>query len=88
MKIRLGQGPWRFGPPPSIGWWPAEKAWLTERDRYLRYWNGEWWSAPCAIWHNAKIAGELATEKAMVPQDQIIWRERGPDWPTEPKETT
>jgi hypothetical protein len=35
---------WRKGPPPEIGWWPADHEIDRDAITRLRHWDGEHWS--------------------------------------------
>jgi hypothetical protein len=72
---------WHSGPPPSIGWWPAS----VRRDHtFLRWWDGERWSASAWAGLTAAQAAQLA-EVAVPNQDEIRWTDRPAWWPERSK---
>lgn len=84
MTRDIGKGPWRKGPPPSVGWWPADVH-PGQRD-ILRWWNGSKWSA----WTHSDDSAKYASQWASKPlndyyQDKIMWRQRADWWPERSK---
>ena len=69
---------WHKGPPPSIGWWPAS----ISRDRdAIRWWDGEFWSAPCYKGEKPWSIKLSAGIKDSQPPCAIEWTERPASWP-------
>ena len=69
---------WRSGPPPSIGWWPAS----VRRNRtFVRWWNGQQWSAPAWAELTAAQAASRAAEPCCVFNKSIEWTDRPASWP-------
>jgi len=62
---------WRFGPPPSIGWWDTKfpGGWQPAR----RYWDGNRWShfLRCGSFADALDA---MSNKSQYDTDEIEWR--------------
>lgn len=73
----VGKGPWRDGPPPSVGWWPASVH--PYRDM-LRCWNGAQWSCCASSCQSAETAAKDAAMPAL-GQKTIRWRDRADWWP-------
>jgi hypothetical protein len=74
---KVGKGPWRSGPPPSVGWWPAS---LSKDKEVLRWWDGKHWGV--LTWR--AISADLAAHKATIRDDHqvsIKWRQRADWWP-------
>lgn len=68
---------WFYGPPPSVGWWPA--SW-TQYERALRWWDGEYWSVSSLDVNDEHQAAYYASKKAE-NQVHIQWTHRPDDWP-------
>jgi hypothetical protein len=43
---------WRKGPPPEIGWWPADYQINQHSITRLRHWNGKHWSILSEPWED------------------------------------
>jgi hypothetical protein len=68
---------WHKGPPPSVGWWPASCIRIPGK---VRWWNGEWWSAPCYPTDTAEDAAEFAMMRSKL-SDRVEWTKRPKSWP-------
>lgn len=76
---------WRSGPPPEIGWWPADCIGWWPADCYdeqrgpspsvLRWWDGEW-SGMALDGDSAERAGRIASLKSITPERFILWTDR------------
>lgn len=69
---------WNFGPPPSIGWWPAD--FFPFNDETIRWWNGEYWSLPTYAGENLDYVVAAAETRTYV-REEIRWRRRPASWP-------
>ena len=75
----VGKGPWRKGPPPSVGWWPADMDDFKSR-KALRWWNGICWSK--AVWVGVPyFPRELNDIANSTTTWEIVWRDRADWWP-------
>jgi len=63
---------WHSGPPPSIGWWPAD---LFGQIDFLRWWDGKKWSSFALPEFTAIEAAKIASRKDP-RQKSILWAER------------
>ena len=68
---------WRSGPPPEIGWWPAD---CYDEQRgpspsVLRWWDGEW---SCVAYDSdsPKFAGLVASMRTGHADRDIRWTDR------------
>jgi hypothetical protein len=68
---------WHRGPPPSIGWWPAD---FSKNISVLRWWNGQHWSIGVASSFSMADVRYCAHIKAF-NQDFILWTDRPSTWP-------
>jgi len=79
--------PWSFGPPPSLGWWPAQytgfgKDVPTYHCNLYRWWDGEYWSAPAGPWRTAEQTAVKAAVKGKPSEQPLIaWLPRPSSWP-------
>ena len=64
---------WRSGPPPEIGWWPADW-WVVPRPECLRWWDGRCWSGFALPQEDADLAGRQAACRTEIPN--IRWTDR------------
>lgn len=64
---------WNFGPPPSIGWWPAST--YFERTS-IRWWNGKNWSMAAHPSCSAEGAAKFAYMPAFKDSQPILWTKR------------
>jgi hypothetical protein len=72
---------WHKGPPPSIGWWPANS---HKYEEVLCWWNGEFWSMPAA--EQFLLTDVLVAAKTRNPyQSSIEWTDRPKWWPQRSK---
>lgn len=72
----VGKGPWRDGPPPSAGWWPASDSGVKDM---LRFHDGKDWSVCVDSRSSASDAGMIAEIKQT--WGAIRWRDRADWWP-------
>lgn len=70
---------WFYGPPPSVGWWPAS---MVQYERNLRWWDGECWSIACAD-HRSEHEAEMKAATKCDNQVHIQWTHRPDNWPVE-----
>lgn len=68
---KRNQPKWNYGPPPSVGWWPASDC---RNPLALRYWDGEVWSFSALHSFDAVMAASMARTKSTNPQ--IRWSAR------------
>jgi hypothetical protein len=73
----VGKGPWRDGPPPSVGWWPASG---VRFKNFLRWFDGSGWSSGVNGWMSAEEAARMASLKDN-DLEKILWRDRADWWP-------
>ena len=69
---------WREGPPPEIGWWPANYSWLlasTPAAEVLRFYDGEYWSLAVHYSRPRKFASDMARYVSGYQYD-IMWTDR------------
>lgn len=71
---------WRSGPPPEIGWWPADNyicpdTGKPDKTELLRYYDGQWWSFSVGHSECSWYAGKVAMHQAM-HQDDMLWTDR------------
>ena len=71
---------WRSGPPPSMGWWPCRLK-GEGFSRFLRWWNGKWWSLGVSKKHSAESAASIARTPTHYTTRQIQWSDRPAEWP-------
>ncbi len=64
---------WRAGPPPEIGWWPADWG-SCPNPVALRWWNGSAWSDFAFANDGADYAASAAQRK--VVSTSIRWADR------------
>ena len=64
---------WHKGPPPEIGWWPAS---VFQDKEVIRWWDGQYWSAPALKEMKAKTAASLAQIKHPSLSKHIKWTDR------------
>lgn len=77
----VGKGPWREGPPPSEGLWPASYLFL-KNPRHLRFFSKErGWSIVMTEETTLEAVARRAGTIAALPQQSIVWRERADWWP-------
>jgi len=75
--VCVGKGPWRAGPPPGVGWWPASTVRFSDE---VRWWDGHTWSVGALADYSREFAAWRAGIKVpdfVVPR--IRWRQRA-DW--------
>lgn len=75
---------WQSGPPPSIGWWPAETL-GNKIDFFARYFDGAGWS-DCVDRRDSDFACRASALESCSPTRlrSIQWRSHrltGADWP-------
>lgn len=73
----VGKGPWRYGPPPSVGWWPAS---VGNNQDTLRWWDGSTWSWCSLSRKSSEAAAKFAAITALDSRT-IRWRDRADWWP-------
>ena len=71
---------WRKGPPPEIGWWPADYEGAQNSPECLRYWGGEIWSTFCYPDENG-ADGSISLRKGL--SIKVTWTDRW--WLNQPK---
>ena len=64
---------WRSGPPPDIGWWPADWG-IVRHPETLRWWDGKEWSCAAVDYMNAAVAAEYGGR--YFPHAKIKWTDR------------
>lgn len=74
---------WHSGPPPSVGWWPADLPGFLEH-HVLRWWDGLVWSIYVYRHATAEEAGELALRHSPC-SEIILWKRRPDNWPKRSK---
>ena len=79
MTKKIDYKKWHSGPPPSVGWWPASASFLPEKG-YLRWFNGEEWSAPATPDESSKNAA-IAARNFCRRVDEVKWQHRPASWP-------
>jgi hypothetical protein len=70
------------GVPPSVGWWPTSVSKNAE-SLLLRWWDGEYWSAPVPDTKSSDEAAEKAAHRTPLKLEDIYWVERPDNWPPE-----
>lgn len=75
----MGKVHWHSGPPPSIGWWPAD---LCGQLDVVRWWDGKRWSISFRK-DNQGVYGMKYAAQHPSPYDnsKIKWRLRPSSWP-------
>jgi hypothetical protein len=63
---------WRWGPPPSIGWWPAS---VSRAPQWLRWWDGKKWSRAAHCSDGDHKAG-LIVAQGKSEQRVVEWTDR------------
>jgi hypothetical protein len=67
---------WRSGPPPEIGWWPADGTVAGgPYPQILRYWNGHYFSDAVHHTDDARTAGQFGRIKHPCAYE-ILWTDR------------
>lgn len=69
---------WYSGPPPSIGWRPANR--VTFFNDVLRWWDGSNWSR-AVVDTEDEIAAGLIAKQVAPKQIGIRWQKRPKSWP-------
>lgn len=64
---------WRSGPPPEIGWWPADWGKYPQPE-CLRWWDGSRWSDFAFSHDDAEFAGLQAACRPV--RSDIRWTDR------------
>jgi hypothetical protein len=69
---------WRSGPPPEIGWWPADYAAKQCKPcpSVLRWWDGVTWSCVALDSDSPKFAGLVASTRTGHADRDIRWTDR------------
>lgn len=70
---------WRKGPPPSIGWWPANAIRAPE---LLSWWDGKLWSFAAINTDSLEEVGK-AVDMKRGREHLIEWTDRPDNWPPE-----
>lgn len=75
---------WHKGPPPSIGWWPAN---AIRDDELISWWDGKRWSRS---YHKARNSTFINNMFCMYPLriqnlNLIEWKHRPDSWPERSK---
>jgi hypothetical protein len=66
---------WRSGPPPSIGWWPADHESLRN-PRVIRWWDGVNWSFYAVDKETSAEAASCVDHLCAFPNKEIRWTDR------------
>jgi hypothetical protein len=68
---------WHKGPPPSLGWWPAN---FIRSHKLLRWWDGSRWSESAHIYDSPELAARIAKSKTLNSR-HVEWTDRPASWP-------
>lgn len=65
---------WRKGPPPSIGWWPADHE--LRDPQCIRWWDGVGWSCYALDTETSADAAASVVRAYPFPNKEIRWTDR------------